>query len=70
MQTPLSIRILRALPAACATIIGVGCASQLIRGENIGGMPPSFNSAALEKRLEDVPARRRVFLDIAVCFLN
>lgn len=65
MQTPLSIRILRVLPAACATIIGLGCASQLISGENIGGMPPSYNSTALEKKLANVPARRRVFLDIA-----
>ena len=67
MQTPLSIRILRVLPAAVATVIGLGCAGQLIRGENIGGMPPSYNSKALEKRLAEGPARRRVFLDIAVC---
>ena len=67
MQTPLSIRILRALPATCATIIGLGCAGQLMRGENIGGMPPSYNSKALEKRLAKELARRRVFLDVAVC---
>lgn len=36
-----------------------------MRGENIGGMPPSYKSKALEKRLAKELARRRVFLDVA-----
>lgn len=65
MKTPLAIRILRVLPPAFAAMFGLGCAGQLIGGENLFGMPPSYGSKALEKRLAKSLDRQRVFMDIA-----